>query len=46
MLKSNFLSRLTSHESDTTVGVVRPDKNYVFRRPKGQITLMRNLGLT
>ena len=24
---------------------VNPDKNYVFRRLKGQISLMRNLGL-
>ena len=25
---------------------VNPDKNYVFRRPFGQITLLHNLGLS
>jgi len=34
---SNFLSGLTSYESYTTIGVVRPDKIFDFRQPMGKI---------
>jgi hypothetical protein len=45
LLLNNFLSGLTSYESYTTIGVVRPDKIFDFRQLKGQNTLMRILGL-
>jgi hypothetical protein len=36
LLFVQFLSGLTSYESYTTIGVVRPDKIFDFRQPKGQ----------
>ena len=43
-LFKHFLSGLTSYESYTTIGVVRPNKIFDFRQPKVQNTLMRILG--